>query len=51
MFTMILKSDPVKIKKDGRFTTEEFDALLRRLCLETGFKERQRGRAGKDACP
>ena len=38
MFTM--KGDPEKVLKDGRYTVEEFDALLRRICLETRFKEK-----------
>ena len=50
MFTMTLKSDPAKIEKDGRFTAEELNALLRRLCLETGFKESAPGKYYLDDC-
>ena len=43
MFTMKLESDPKRIMADGRYTVEEFDAMLRQICLETRFKEKAPG--------
>ena len=43
-FEMIIKSDHEKITKEGKFSVEEFDDLLRWICLDSGFKERVPGR-------
>ena len=43
MFTMTIYGDPKKIVKDGRYTIDEFNVLLRRICTETHFKEKSSG--------
>ena len=43
MFTMTLLCDPKKVLKDGRYSVEEFNTLLREICLETRFKEKAPG--------
>ena len=43
MFSMTLESDHEKIAREGRFSVEEFDSLLRKICLDTNFKESSPG--------
>lgn len=43
MFSMTIESDHEKIKQDGRFSVEEFDSLVRNICLDTKFQERSPG--------
>lgn len=43
MFKMVIESDHEKLKKDGKLSPQEFDNLLRILCLDTGFKESSSG--------
>ncbi len=39
---MILESDHEKLEKEGIYTPEQFDALLRQMCLDVNFKEESR---------
>lgn len=39
MFTMKIESDHDKIQKEAKYTPEEFDALIRKICVETRFTE------------
>ena len=40
---MTIESDHEKLAKDGKLTPQEFDDLLRILCLDTWFKESSPG--------
>ena len=48
MFNMLTESDHDKISKDNRFSVEEFDCLLRDICLDTNFKEDSPGHFSLD---
>lgn len=39
MFRMILESNHEKLEKEGIYTPEQFDALLRQMWLDVNFKE------------
>jgi hypothetical protein len=43
MFTMTIESNHDKLTRDGIYSVEEFDALLRKICLDTDFKESSPG--------
>ena len=43
MFTMTIHGDPKKIAKDGRYTINEYNALIRQICTETRFQEKSFG--------
>lgn len=43
MFSMTIESDHNKIKQDGRFSIDEFDTLIRNICLDTNFYENAPG--------
>ena len=43
MFRMIIESDHEKLKREGRYLPEAFDAKVRELCLDTNFIEESAG--------
>ena len=43
MFTITIESDHEKIKRDGLFSTDEFDTLIKNICLDTEFQESSPG--------
>ena len=43
MFSMTIESDHDKLTREGLYSTEEFDSLVRKLCLDTDFRESSPG--------